>query len=330
MKRQYAIWLLKLLLGLGLALALFWWVNRHIGWQALLKPWRLFPLPLLLATLTLNFLGYLLRALRFYLLLGKSAGGRFADYLQINIWHTTAINWLPMRMGEAVFPWLMRRRFNHSLLSASGSLLWIRLLDLFSLLWLGAVVMAAIRAPLWLLPLMAMGGLIPLAWWLHGQVEQRLAGQEKGWRSVLRRLLAGFPAEARQYYQLSGLTLAAWLVKLLAFVLVARAFSPLGVAELLPGVMASELASALPLQGLAGFGTYEAAMVLGMGGGAGLRGETLDTLLATAVNLHLFILASSLLFSLLAGLWAVWRKTITGEKGKKSAENESPRDSAGL
>lgn len=294
---------IRFLAGLLIASALFWWVDSRLGWSRLLQPWKTFPLSLLFSILLLTGLAYGLRARRFHLLMQEKTGGRYSDFLRINIWHTTAINWLPMRLGETLFPWLMRHYFNHPVLHSSGSLLWIRLLDLFSLLWLGALTWAVFHAQAWLLPVMAALLLIPLGWWLHGLLHQRLRQHDRGLGHGLYQLLSGFPDSLALYLKLSLLTLAAWGMKLAAFLLAALQLSDLTVVALLPGVVAAELASALPIQGLAGFGTYEAAMVLGSGGSQSLaQGEIQDSLLATAVNLHLFILASSLLFSLLAWL----------------------------
>ena len=70
--------------------------------------------------------------------------------------------------------------------------------------------------------------------------------------------------------------------------------APLSV--LVPGVIAAEISNALPIQGVAGFGNYEAAMVVG---GAWSTLPT-EVLLAAAVNLHLFVLACTLVFGALA------------------------------
>ncbi|HHM05194.1 MAG TPA: UPF0104 family protein, partial [Gammaproteobacteria bacterium] len=82
-----------------------------------------------------------------------------------------------------------------------------------------------------------------------------------------------------------------WLVKLAAFAWVLTLFAPVPAAPALLGVIAGDLTSVLPVHGVAGAGTYEAGVVaallpLGLDAGAALRG---------AVNLHLFILASTVL-----------------------------------
>ena len=69
-------------------------------------------------------------------------------------------------------------------------------------------------------------------------------------------------------------------------------------ATLVPGVIAAEISNALPVQGVAGFGSYELAMVLG----GSMAAVPREALLAAAVNLHLFILACTLAFGALAWL----------------------------
>ncbi len=302
--RAPSLWL-KAVLGGAISLGFLYWVNQRLDWQPLLAAWRSFPPWLLAACLLLVFSGYLLRARRFHLLSSRQTGGRFHHYLAINIWHTAAINWLPMRLGEALYPWLMHHFFRHSPLEAGGTLLWLRLLDLFALLWLAGLGWAWLQAPAWL-PVLALSLLLlPLGWWLQQGLRGCLATRDSAqsrWPGWLEKVLDGFPRQNRDYWHLAGLTWAAWAVKLMAFVLAASHFSSLSVGQLLPGILLAELASSLPIQGLAGFGTYEAAMVLGLswGGNSVPAGPVMNTLLAAAINLHLFILASSLLFALLA------------------------------
>ncbi len=317
------LWLLlRLATGLALAVALFVWVDQRLGWTALLAPWQQFPTPLLPAILALLFAGHLLRAWRFHRLMGRETRGSLAEFTAINIWHTTAINWLPMRLGEALFPWLMHRLYGHCPWQSGGSLLWIRLLDLYALLWLSAMTWSIHRAPAWIPALLATLLLLPLAWWVHSQIERGLARHGTGWRYRLRLLLRGFPQQGSTYAQLTLATLLAWAVKLAAFLLAAMAIGPLSLPELLPGVMLAELASSLPIQGLAGFGTYEAAMLLGLSWShqTARNDATIDLLLAVAVNLHLFILAASLLFSLLALLWFRWLRRVQPAARQKSTE----------
>jgi uncharacterized membrane protein YbhN (UPF0104 family) len=77
-----------------------------------------------------------------------------------------------------------------------------------------------------------------------------------------------------------------------------RFFLPLDIWQLLTGVMGAELSSVLPFHGIAGSGSYELAAV------AALMplGIEPKLALAGAVNLHLFLLGSTLMLGALAFL----------------------------
>ena len=64
------------------------------------------------------------------------------------------------------------------------------------------------------------------------------------------------------------------------------------------GATVGDLTSVLPFHGIAGAGTYEAGVVAGLAP----YGLTPESALPLAVNLHLFILASSTLLGLIAWL----------------------------
>jgi hypothetical protein len=84
-------------------------------------------------------------------------------------------------------------------------------------------------------------------------------------------------------------TYAVWLTKLLAFLGVVLQLSQLTLAQAVTSVAVADLSSILPIHGVAGSGTFEAAFVL-----AG-QFYTIDTtaLLKVAVQLHLFLLLMS-------------------------------------
>jgi hypothetical protein len=118
---------------------------------------------------------------------------------------------------------------------------------------------------------------------------------------VLLFLLDAAPGETRLLYRLYLWTALCWGTKLLAFALVLGHFIDAALWQRLAGVLGAELSSVLPLHGVAGAGSYEltgmAAMVpLGVG---------VEAALAGAVNLHLFVLGSTLALGGLALLLPV-------------------------
>lgn len=280
-------WLIGLTLLIGLLIA----VEHRVGWQALFAPWRTLSPWLLAGALALTAVSYALRGLRVYEYFGPLVAGRFVAVLRLSVLHNTANNLLPMRIGEVVFPWLMRRWFGHGFLASGASLLWIRVMDLHCLV-LAALVVLWLRLPGWWWP-----GLGVL--WL-ALVPLGLAIRHRGWvaqlppgrvRRVLLFLLDAAPADTWLLSRLYLWTVLTWGTKLLAFALVLGHFVDAALWQRLAGVLGAELSSVLPFHGIAGAGSYEltgmAAMVpLGIDVGAALAG---------AVNLHLFLLGATLL-----------------------------------
>lgn len=298
-------WLLGALLLVGLiALVQVW-----IGWPRLLAPWLQFPPLLLGGLLCLSAISYLARAARVRLYFAPLMAGVFPTTLRLSVLHTTANVLLPMRLGELVFPWLMRRYFGQGLLSAGVSLGWIRLLDLHFLglicwviLWLRA------SSPLWLLGIAPWLGLlllvVPLA-----RYTARLPESAPRWQRALAFLGAAAPRQNHRLAGLYGWTALCWAAKFIAFALVLGHFLAIDFWQLLAGVMGAELSSVLPFHGIGGAGSYELAAMAALVP----LGVSAKQALAGAVNLHLFMLGVCILFGLLALALPIQR-TKAGER----------------
>ena len=81
----------------------------------------------------LTLISYLLRAYRIYYYFSAPPSS-FLTYLRIHLLHNSLNNFLPMRLGEASFPLLMKRYLNVSYIDSSSKLILLRLLDLHWLL----------------------------------------------------------------------------------------------------------------------------------------------------------------------------------------------------
>jgi uncharacterized membrane protein YbhN (UPF0104 family) len=285
-------WLIGGLLLAGLVIAVY----QTVGWRALLAPWlTLSPWELMLA-FTLTALSYGARAVRVHDYFGDLVRGRFSAVLRLSVLHNTANNLLPMRAGEMLFPWLMRRYFGHGFLAAGASLLWIRLLDLHFLVLVGFLILW-LRQPAWLWPMAAVVwlGLLPLAAKLADIVRRVPPGRGRPWQ------IAGFianaaPTSQRLIGRLYLWTALTWVLKLTAFAAVLRHFVAVDFWKVLAGVMGAELSSVLPFHGIAGAGSYELATIAGMMP----FGVSAADALTGAVNLHLFVLGTTLILGLLA------------------------------
>lgn len=288
------------LLGAALLGALVVGVAVSVGWGPVLAPWREMTLGKLLLPFGLAALSYFLRGVRVHDYFRPRFEGRFATVLRLSVLHNTANNLLPMRAGEMVFPWLMGRYFGQGFLDAAASLVWIRLLDLHFLGLIGIFILC-LREPSWPWTLVA------LLWLLLpptiGLMQRQAPARRGRLGKALHSMIDSAPktvARALRIYLWTALT---WISKFLAFALVLRHFLPVELWQVLVGVMGAELSSVLPFHGIAGGGSYEAAVV------AALLpfGVDATAALAGAVNLHLFLLGVTLILGLLALLLPVRR-----------------------
>lgn len=287
---------LEWLLGSALLFGLIALVQVWIGWPKLLAPWLQFPPLVLAGLLALSAASYLARAARVQLYFAPLMAGVFPTTVRLSVLHTTANVLLPMRLGELVFPWLMRRYFGQDLLGAGVSLIWIRLLDLHFLGLIGWLILwLRDPAPFWLLAMAPWLGLLLLVPPIARRAS-RLPQSGPRWQRTLAFLGQAAPRENARLAGLYMWTALCWGTKFIAFAWVLGYFLPIDFWQLLAGVMGAELSSVLPFHGIGGSGSYELAAMAALVP----LGVSAKDALAGAVNLHLFMLGVSLLLGLLA------------------------------
>lgn len=279
--------------GVVILVAFVTFVQAYYGWGQLLAPWVRIPYEEVVVAALLTLFSYWLRALRFYDYFRAEMMGRFTLCTKLMLQHNLLNNLLPMRTGELSFPVLMSRYFAVPGWRSLPALLWFRLLDLHVL---GIFALLAFNGVWWGWSWTLLGLLLwlPLPWlvfhfnrrwrsWLDHRGHNRL-------HQISIRLLQGLPGDLMAFGRSWGWTLLNWAVKLAGFAWVLRLFSETDYAAALMGSITGDLTSVLPIHGVAGAGTYEAGVVAGMLP----YGIAPQTALAAAVNLHLFILATTL------------------------------------
>lgn len=291
----------KFWLGLALLIGLLWLVESQYGWHAVLAAWQAIP-PLAVAAAVMLMLGsYVLRAIRFYDFFKEYCQGQFALLLRITVLHNFFNNLLPMRSGEAAFPVLMKQHFDMRISHSGPALLWLRLLDLYALVALAGISLSgqlalptSIKAALALALLTAPLLLLPL----QNRIRHYLSQHTSGKVQKLSDLMAALPDSPAAYARALFWTLSNWALKLAVYAWLLAQFVPLTWPQAWTGVSGGELSSVLPIHGFAGAGTYEAGII------AALLPWSLDTadVLAAAVNLHLFVLGTTLLLTGLIAL----------------------------
>ncbi|WP_394888637.1 lysylphosphatidylglycerol synthase transmembrane domain-containing protein [Mesorhizobium sp. AaZ16] len=214
---------------------------------------------------------------------------------------------LPFRLGELSYPILMRRAFGQPLLRSTGILLAARLLDLTSV----TAVLLAAAATLGLAGnaggnlLLAAGSIacvmapaiFTLAIGRHGKGALKspfLAG-------IAGRLAPGFTEPHKKSVRLLALALsyAIWLTFAVLAMLCANAVTDgISPAVALLGAAASNLAFALPVNGIAGLGPSQAAWVLAVT----RTGVPWESAVVSAMALYAVTLCGAIIFGGIATL----------------------------
>jgi len=288
-------------------------------WAAIQRP----PAWVWLATLIGLLLSYALRAARLQVVLGLESRpgapastrvlGLRLDALRVILQHNAAVNLLPMRAGELSFPWLASRELGLPLPRAVVCLMWMRLQDLAVLLALGLILWPGLP-PLW----RGLGLLALFAGWhggwrlLRAILESRVgAGQTPSltspspaspaaWRRILFKLEEALREPAHHRPAAWGLTFANWALKLAAGATLLAAISAMPWAHAWSAALGGELAAIFPLQGPAGFGTYEAGVWAGAASVLPRSAPALNDVIGAALALHVCFLTCAVLAAAMA------------------------------
>ncbi len=268
-------------------------VERYLGWAALLAPWRELPWWETLLASGLAVFSYWVRTARLFDYFHAEMRGGFALCFKLTLQHNLLNNLLPMRSGELSFPMLMSRYFSVPARRSVPALLWFRALDLHTLAIFALLALQPVGGAT---PYIVVGLLVwlplPLLTFIYAQRLREALNKHDagGWRHQLGQLLTGLPQGRGAFWRAWGWTLVNWAVKLAAFAWVLRFFIGISVPAAWMGAIAGDLTSVLPVHGIAGAGTYEAGVVAGLVP----YGVEPAAALAAAVNLHLFLLGTTL------------------------------------
>jgi uncharacterized membrane protein YbhN (UPF0104 family) len=274
--RPWVSWSLSVLLSLGIFAYLF----SQIDPAELVDAARsLAPRPLVwFGALVIG--GVTARAVRYWILLGRAVS--LKRLVAITLARNLFVDLLPARTGELSYVYLVTQRAGRPLEDAVASLLLVLLFDVFAL------------APLLIIAALIVGGSqLPIEWvvvtgaglalgsygaiWASGPIAARAAALLDTSRSgshraalveklrELGRALVGARSR-RIFLPVLALSIVVRLCKFGSyFFLVLAIMVPLGytaaglgVSRVFLGVVAAELSAALPIHGIAGFGTFEA------------------------------------------------------------------------
>ncbi|PCK06172.1 MAG: hypothetical protein COA42_17475 [Alteromonadaceae bacterium] len=285
-------------------------VDSLVSWRATLSIWREVSLLGLAFAFLLFFCSHLLRALRIQIYVFKTKtelGGEQASFLAVakfSAMHQFSNNLLPMRLGELAFPLLARRYFGGSWQERFSQLFWLRVLDAVFvgavlILLAGMLIVERLDFNALAVLLLLLAALLSVLWCFGLRFGSKLLDRW-GWFKVsyIKHLYSTIrhyaPENIGVLARLMLCTLLAWVCKLSALAIVVQLLSQLSITSALFATLAAEISSLLPVHGVAGAGSFEAAFV----GGSILTQAWDVQLVAIAVNVHLFVFFSTLIITM--------------------------------
>jgi hypothetical protein len=230
--------------------------------------------------------------------------GLRTDALRVILMHNAAVNLLPMRAGELSFPWLASRELNLPVARAVACLLWMRVQDLVVLLVLGLLLWPGLPMVWRLAALVCMLAVWQMvSWWMRRWFSQHAATPSEsatGVVALMQRVKHALLEPSHHHPMAWLLTLANWSLKLAAGACLLSAISGAPWSTAWAGALGGELAAIVPLQGPAGFGTYEAGVWAGMAAHLAAQSPSLGLAVSAALALHVCFLLCAVLAGALA------------------------------
>jgi uncharacterized membrane protein YbhN (UPF0104 family) len=277
-------------------------VEYWVGWKTVLAPWATFGWAQGFIALALLVLSYALRAWRMYDYFPQQLNGQWLQTWRLMLIHNALNNVLPARTGEISFPVMMKRYFGVTYAHSVSALVWFRFLDLHSILAF-ALYPLLVVTPLKriAIPLIVLWMLLPIVVYiLRNRIEVAFAGKDGKLSELAQQAMYGLPDNWGEFWRSWVMTWANWVVKLVTLAWLLGQFVPSASWNmLLAGVVGGELTSVLPIHAPGGFGTYEAGVMAALSPAPSV---SVQAATVGAVNVHLFVLGSSLIGALVGWL----------------------------
>jgi hypothetical protein len=276
-------------------------IEHYWGWGIILASWKTLSYPSIIIAVLLFLLSYQLRTWRLYDYFLPQTNRRWIATLRLMLLHNILNTLLPARSGEISFPVLMKRYFAVDYICSIPALFWFRLLDLHTLLSIGLIVWMVSESLQYPIAYPLLAGLWLLLPFVFYTLKNRIAVTIS--QTFIIKLLKGLPQTNAKFWRNWLLTWLNWLLKLGILVWLLGQFLNVNLAYLTSAVIAGELSSVLPFHAPAGVGTYEAAMVVPL-----LTVIDAEKAAQAAINVHLFMLFSSIIGGLIGWLLPMPKK----------------------
>ena len=294
---------LKLLLATILLIVTIWIAASLLDLKSVVTALTSLPIQTAVVIFLLGAISWLLRGLRTWILFEQLP---LTESLGISFVHNTANNLAPMRLGELALPMLARWLGNVEFSVGLTSLLWIRLLDLLSLVGIsicivflptaGTIMLALLAALVFLTPLL-IALLVPKTQQIRlPQILEQARSQ-----------LIYEAQNGKRLHRMWRLTILAWLSKLMGMGVLLATLTGIPMTVVITTILGAELSSILPIHGLAGAGSYEAGGIIG----STLMGLSPVLALEMTIQLHIYVLSLTAVFGIL-GVLLLSKRTLHG------------------
>ena len=294
---------LKLLLATILLIATIGIAASLLDLKAVVTALTSLPIQTAVVIFLLGATSWLLRGLRTWILFEQLP---LTESLGISFVHNTANNLAPMRLGELALPALARWLGNVEFSVGLTGLLWIRLLDLLSLVGISiCIVFLSTAGTIMLALLAALVFLTPLLITLLVPKTQQIRLPQ-----ILEQARSQLIYEAqngKRLHRMWRLTILAWLSKIMGMGVLLATLSGIPMTDVITTILGAELSSILPIHGLAGAGSYEAGGIIG----STLMGLSPVLALEMTIQLHIYVLSLTAVFGIL-GVLLLLKRTLHG------------------
>ncbi|NTV23541.1 MAG: flippase-like domain-containing protein [Nanoarchaeota archaeon] len=263
----------KILISVLLTIILVYFLLQQISFASVISTLKEFPLPTLAFGFLLYVLSYLVRTLRFSILIMKKI--RLAELFFIVCVHNMMTSLLPMRAGELSYVYLTGERGERKTRSLAAVLL-VRLFDMSAIalifiaamtltgladtrfITLGAFAFAAVSAFFFVLFISYKN----IAWLSKLQLMRTKPAQYILTRAE-ETLTYCVKEDKKKLFQLFLLSLLLWSISFsMSYFLVLPLGIDLGFGKTIAAFCFTALISAIPIQGVLGFGTVEAGWTI--------------------------------------------------------------------
>ncbi len=293
----------KIIVATLLLIATIWVASSVLDLAAVVTAIASLPAQTALVIFLLGAISWLLRGLRTWILFEQLP---LTEALGMSFVHNTANNLAPMRLGELALPMLARWLGNVEFSVGMTSLIWIRLLDLISLIGIsvcivflptaGTIMLALLAALIFLTPLL-IAIVVPKT--QHIRLPQIL--------EQARSQLMYEAQNGKRLHRMWRLTILAWLSKIMGMGVLLATLSGIPMTDVITTILGAELSSILPIHGLAGAGSYEAGGIIG----STFMGLSPVLALEMTIQLHIYVLSLTAVFGIL-GVLLLLKRTLHG------------------